>query len=395
MRLNPFAPNDNPMDQVLFCFGSGEEKDEAAQEAADLRAAEGDTDELEDYYSSVMGDRLTGEDIMDVYERSTQLDPSNVLPGDDDFQPRRDFVPPQTRGVPVRDLERASDVVRDRLIETIPDTIPDIGPLDLLPTDVVERNRRMQAVESAPDNLDDGDLNTPDVDIFDTAYTGGATPAKQVIEQARGPGSPNDVRNQARNPGLPSAMTGLTTGRPMPEFERRALLNPLEEINPLSPGGIVRNVLQDFTKRDARFAEVLQRPDVEVRYDPDTNQPIAAYDPRVNAVYTPSDIGMFDIFEQERIAGDLYNMQRAEQERRMGRAGDDQPVVASTTMTPEAVTPEEVTQGFPITAPGAIPPFFGPYSPATQYTGIAGLPQFTLQPTYTAPTMFSPLYNIG
>lgn len=66
---------------------------------------------------------------------------------------------------------------------------------------------------------------------------------------------------------------------------------------------------------------------------------------------------MFDIFEQERIAGDLYNMQRAEQERRMGRAGDDQPVVASTTMTPEAVTPEEVTQGFPITAPGAIPPF--------------------------------------
>lgn len=36
-----------------------------------------------------------------------------------------------------------------------------------------------------------------------------------------------------------------------------------------------------------------------------------------------------------------------------------------------------------------------PITQTTQYTGIAGLEPFVLQPSYTAPTSFAPLYNVG
>ena len=45
--------------------------------------------------------------------------------------------------------------------------------------------------------------------------------------------------------------------------------------------------------------------------------------------------------------------------------------------------------------PGAQPYVGAPFSPSTQYTGIAGLEPFVLQPTYTAPEPFEPMYKFN
>ena len=423
MRLNPFAPNDNPMDQVLFCFGSGEDENEnddvysydqdeaadfadrVAQDARDMRAAGDDTDELEDFYSAA-----SGADIMSVIDRSTQLSPSsspNVGGGGDD---RPDYAS-QEQAFPVPDFKKRKNIKAE----------PDVSPSVVDPANIYNQVRAFTPDLSVAPNpqfsprkdRDGGeflDVDTLFGPIVDTPTVAQGTPAGQIIEQARGPGSPNDIRNrereeQERAQTGPSAMTMQNVGPAGPneayvspavrsEIIKQAQQPPRDEgITALAkPGGIVKNIVEDLTNRNAAFAREVQRPGNQFQRDAQGNI-TGVYNPQSNAVFTPESVGLFDLKAQEKAAGDLYDIQRAEQENRRGRGGDDdRPVVASTAAP--VTTPEEyIAQGFPVA--GTVSPFFGPYSPATQYTGIAGLPQFTLQPTYAAPTMFSPLYNIG
>jgi len=404
MRLNPFAPNDNPMDQVLFCFGSGEETGGgSAGDFDDTVRLSGDDrpkyeSEIEKAAKSIAG----GDNYENVFANNpaafAELEKRLAEPtGRPAFT---DALPDMASGKNIGDNQSAPVNIKSLVSE--PDRQALINTEDRV-LEMLERQKLARDPDvgeptrpPSSDNLDDGDLDTPDVDIFDTAFTGGATPADQIIEQARNPDFyVGDLDPSGQGPDF--LVGPKVTPEIDLEIQKQAGKGPRDEGLGalLKPGGIVKNIFEDLTNRNAAFAREVQRPGN--RFQRDAEGTITGvYNPQSNAVFTPGNVGLFDLKGQERAAGDLYDMQRAEQERRMGRAGDDQPVVASTApMTPEAVTPEEVAQGFPITAPGAIPPFFGPYSPATQYTGIAGLPQFTLQPTYTAPTMFSPLYNIG
>lgn len=160
----------------------------------------------------------------------------------------------------------------------------------------------------------------------------------------------------------------------------------------LRPGSLVSNVLGDLTNRNAAFAREVTRPGNRFQTDAQGNI-TGVYNPQSNAVFTPENVGIFDLPAQEAAAGDLYNIQRAEQENRMGRAGDDvdpaPPVVPpGPTGCPDGYEFNSETGSceykgvsYAGIGQGQGTVNLGPYTPATQYTGIAGLEPFVLRPT--------------
>lgn len=160
----------------------------------------------------------------------------------------------------------------------------------------------------------------------------------------------------------------------------------------LRPGSLVSNVLGDLTNRNAAFAREVTRPGNQFQRDAQGNI-TGVYNPQSNSVFTPESVGMFDLPAQEAAAGDLYNIQRAEQENRMGRAGDDvdpaPPVVPpGPTGCPDGYEFNSETGSceykgvsYAGIGQGQGTVNLGPYTPATQYTGIAGLEPFVLRPT--------------
>jgi len=274
---------------------------------------------------------------------------------------------------------------------------------------------------SAPE--EEKGLGLGEVDIFDTAYTGGATPAQQVqaaagVQQARSVGSPNDIRNRDRALNE-DAIDGGDVGdfyevlapevQKKADEEAKAIREAVEkgealpgEINPLQPFGIVKGLYRNLFERDKEFARQANLPGARLQVN-DQGQITGVYNPQQNAVYTPESVGLFDLKAQKAAAGDLYDMQRQQQEEERARSGGDsgQPAVVA------PVAPATCPDGYKYNAEtnsceyvgqslvGGVASTSAPITQTTQYTGIGGLQPFVLQPSYTAPTTFRPLYNVG
>lgn len=158
----------------------------------------------------------------------------------------------------------------------------------------------------------------------------------------------------------------------------------------LTPGGLVKNILEDLTNRDGTFAREVTRPGNRFQTDAQGNI-TGVYNPQSNAVFTPESVGMFDMKAQEAAAGDLYDLQRAERENRRDDS-DNAQVVPDVPPGPtgcpdgyefnsETGSCEYKGVSYAGIGQGQGTVNLGPYTPATQYTGIAGLEPFVLRPT--------------
>jgi hypothetical protein len=225
-----------------------------------------------------------------------------------------------------------------------------------------------------------------DVDIFDTAYTGGATPVQQVQAasgvQAPPSVSPNDDYNY---PGIagpaPTPRTAADLGfvqqpsTPMTEEERAKAQRELNT--------------QDLNK-DGKIS--------------DTERTIAAQG--FGLVGLLSDVGRRMSIGDPNAGLDYESEAYGVSSRGIGNDDDDGDEQAAPAVT-APVAPATCPPGYRFNEktnaceyvgqvyPGATPYSGPPIAATTQYTGIGGLSPFVLQPSYTPQTPFAPLYNVG
>lgn len=416
MRLNPLSPSDNPMNEVLFCFGSGD-NETGGGSAADFddtvstSVGGGATKE----YQSVVEQaaREAGGDLSDYsyFERAQRAtgDIPAALSGGDN-------------GVAQADIDQLfAKTARE---DAAPDITPSFKELALL--EEAGMDELMRANAKLQTSLNKNKTPTEDVDIFDVEGFDPFSemqmgPLSQQIASARGEpmygqGVPESVVDDYNYPGM--AMKG------QPDFDGGDVGDFYEFVSPevqkqmdalakeparpeglaalMVPGALAKDMFQNLTNRDRAFARQVNMPGNQFQTNAQ-GQITGIYNPRENAVYTPSSVELFSLKAQEAAAGDLYGMQRAEDEaRRGGDGGGQEAAVQAPTIVTEcpegyqynAATNacEYVGSGFPVSTTGTID--MGPYQPTTQYTGVAGLQPFVLQPSYRAPTSFSPLYNV-
>lgn len=452
MRKNRFD-SDNPMDQFLFCFGSGDDEnddsggalgyeldeqadyvDRVAQEVQDARSRGDDTDELEDYYSSIMGDRLTGEDIMSVIDRSTQLAPSS---GDEPPSTAISFAAPEVltsvRGEPEAGTRGISSAL-GREDVTGPYGGLTTGQFGSLTTGPYGGQVTDQFAGQRGPRFDEVDIFAmPDVDLDEVP--GGAvgvnigTPASAQIQEARAAalGSPNDIRNQeniVRNnidleTGLPVSVrqANAPTFNTVPNYDETDYLDmgeglslvearqkAVSDLNSRAGSndlfntglgfGIVDRLLNTTLRPDQMAQNMLDEKGQAVYSTAPGQGIIGVVDPKTGNIQPTS--GNF--FNRE--LNPVYEQYRKEPE---SGGGDDQQAAPAVTapVAPATCPPgyrfnertnacEYVGQVYP----GATPYSGQPITASTQYTGIGGLQPFVLQPTYTAQTPFQPLYRV-
>jgi hypothetical protein len=237
---------------------------------------------------------------------------------------------------------------------------------------------------------------------------------------------PREARSQVYNVAGPSAMTMQGVDRDIPrdfdggdvgdfseflppevqekERERREeIRKAVEEGRPipgevglrnlLAPLGLGKTILEKFTERDKEFARQANLPGNQFQTNAQ-GQITGVFNPRENAVYTPSSVGLFDFKGQEEAAGDLYRMQRQRQEQEQQSQGGDDPIIPplipedplAQDQTPEPVVGQNVITGAN----------YQPREPVQfAYTGLPTLAPVSLQPTFQAQQQFTPTFGLG
>jgi len=424
-RLNPARPSDNPMYEMLFCFGSGG------------NTSGGSASDFDDSYNQSMG--YTGGSYDSEIERRVAA--GEDARTDDAFAEAqaRTSSPGAGAGADPSPAPSPADqgTFDPRISAEVMSDSPQQFDLEQmqLANDLIARSTA--AANRTPVTLDramqkdregyfrPGEYET-DIDVFDTVYTGGATPAADVtraagVEQARSvaAGSPNDIRNLDRALNEESIDGGdigdfyeflAPEVREKADAEANVIREAVEkgeslpgEVNPLQPFGVAKNLLRNLFERDEEFARQANLPGSQFQVN-DQGQITGVYNPQTNAVYTPESVGLFDLKGQEAVAGDLFAMQRQQREEELARRGDGDggnaaaPMAAVRDPCPDGYQFNEQTQSCEYTgvaAQGATSYTGAPITQTTQYTGIGGLEPFVLRPTYTAPTSFAPSYNVN
>jgi len=257
-----------------------------------------------------------------------------------------------------------------------------------------------------------------EIDVFDTAYTGGATPATNVtraagVEQARNVSrNADDLAYEDMTGAAPTPKSAAdlgfvqdTTPRTKEEkamaedrgyfnyqdlnkdgtvtdFERVASAQAFGLVGYLSDLGRRSNI--GPTKADGTAAI----PGRDFEYDRTKS---GAIDPRDPNYMGPNTLDY---------EGQAYGTPDSIYSQDGGDGGGPAPVVAP-------IAPVTCPEGYKYNSDNNSCEYVGvalggsgatqlaPITQTTQYTGIAGLEPFVLQPSYTAPTSFAPLYNVG
>lgn len=266
------------------------------------------------------------------------------------------------------------------------------------------------------------DFGAAPVDIF-----GPGTPAPDSRTPALG--SPNDIRNAERQEALQAQQFGIANALQKMGIDPKNIGK-----TPLDQSGRIPDKMIGDEKRGAFFGELdvlgAGEPDlldiptlggqmlsglintikapvqttqqaIEKGATPVTDKygfTVGATSPTGDVVY---DIDPFS-FDKSPEMQSAYDKMRQMQEAERGDGGDQQAAPAVTAPVAPATCPpgyrfnektnacEYVGQVYP----GATPYSGQPMTASTQYTGIGGLQPFVLQPTYTAPTSFQPLYRV-
>jgi len=162
--------------------------------------------------------------------------------------------------------------------------------------------------------------------------------------------------------------------------------------NLLAPFGLGKTILEKFTERDKEFARQANLAGNQLQTNAQ-GQITGVYNPRENAVYTPSSVGLFDFKGQEEAAGDLYKIQRQRQEEDRESRGSDDPIIPplipedplAQDQTPEPVVGQNVITGAN----------YQPREPVQfAYTGLPTLAPVSLQPTFQAQQQFTPTFGL-
>jgi hypothetical protein len=438
MRKNRFD-SDNPMDQFLFCFGSEEDTDDTGDSGGatridssgnrvnfnlseeDKRAAEESRAALDDFGISA--------DLADMGAATYAGDLYSMAPGSGGDN--QSFAAPEVltsvRGEPEAGTRGISSALgREDITGPYGElTTGQFGSLTTGPYGGQVTDRF--AGQRGP-RFDEADIFAmPDVDLDEVP--GGAvgvnigTPASAQIQEARSAalGSPNDIRNAEMYddynfPGMAMKSQPDFDGGDVGDFydfvspEIQKQMDILAKEPPqkeglealIAPGAMAKRMIEGLTDRDKAFARQVNMPGNQFQTNAQ-GQITGIYNPKENAVYTPSSVGLFSLKDQKAAAGDLYDMQRAKQEtQREDGGGDQQAAPAVTAPVAPATCPpgyrfNEKTNACEYVGqiyPGATPYSGQPITASTQYTGIGGLQPFVLQPTYTAQTPFQPLYRV-
>ena len=221
-------------------------------------------------------------------------------------------------------------------------------------------------------------------------------------KQGTPPGTPPDTSDSG--PRLPSAMTmqkttpigpqNIVAGPNEPYLDDKIIDEIKKQAEEPRPN-IIQGFIDDLTDRDAAFAREVTRPGNIFQRDPDGNI-TGVYNPQTNSVYTPANVGVFDLSAQEKAAGDLYDMQRNERDsQRENRGGnDDQPgssAPRSTEVVP-APDPRSSYSGRDLVGEYNYRSR-GPMSYA--YTGLPSLAPQKLRPSFQAQGSYTPLFPVG
>lgn len=452
MRLNPLHPSDNPMYQQLYCFGGGSD------------TGGGSAGDFDDSYNQAMGytDTLGGPGRSDDSgnARQTTAEERAAAPG---YDSRIDQA--LDAGYTVDEIAQSSEfqgLTGGTLGAAGPGlgfyadpasspTYPDVsnqGTFDPRISSGVMSDSRQQfdleqmqlandliARSTAAANRTPVTLDRPmqkdregyfspseyetDIDIFDTAFTGGATPAADVtsaagVEQARSvaPGSPQAYEDMTGAAPTPKSAADLgfvqdTTPRTKEEkamAEDRGYFNYQD----LNKDGTVTD-LENLLSSQA-FGLVGRASDIGRRMNiGPTNADGTAAIPGRDFDYKRTDSGAIDPRDPNYMGpntldyeGDAYGTPDSifSQDGGDGGSAVAAPMAAAPVadpcpegykLNPQTNSCEYVGVVFP----GATGNQLAPITQTTQYTGVAGLEPFVLRPSYTAPTSFSPTYNFG
>jgi hypothetical protein len=267
------------------------------------------------------------------------------------------------------------------------------------------------------------DFGASPVDIF-----GPGTPAQDSRSTALG--SPNDIRNAERQEALQAQQFGIANALQKMGIDPKNIGR-----TPLDVDGNIPDKMLGDEKRGAFFGEL----DVLGEGEPDlvdiptpggqllsglinaVRSPVQITQQAVDKGATPvtdkygftvgatSPTGdvVYDIdpfsFDKSPEMQEAYNKMREMQDKDRGGDNDREVTPAVTAPVAPATCPpgyrfnektnacEYVGQVYP----GAAPYSGQPITASTQYTGIGGLSPFVLQPSYTPPASFAPLYNVG
>ena len=166
--------------------------------------------------------------------------------------------------------------------------------------------------------------------------------------------------------------------------------------NLLEPFGVARTILGRFTERDKEFARQASLPGNQLQTNAQ-GQITGVFNPRENAVYTPSSVGLFDVSGQEEAAGDLFRMQRQREEEDRESRGDNQPQTVIPPLIPESAMTAMTAPQEPVAqTPFVTGANYQPRDPVQySYTGLPTLAPVSLQPSFRAPQQFSPAYGLS
>ena len=381
MRLNPTNPSDNPMDQILYCFGTGTNENDSGGDSIDDIAAD-----FENMSSQ-----------LDAGETVTSGMSGGVGRGGDSNDYDGDGIP--------NSIDRTPGVDRTSF-----------GGVDEAATDIF----RSEIANFSRDFFGPG---TPDLGSRTPGL--GSGPPDQ--------GSPNDIRNadRKRQEALAAQQFGIANALQKMGIDPKNIAK-----TPLGADGRIPDKMMGDEERGLFFGELdvlgADEPDlvdlptpggkflselintvrapVQVTQKaigkgatPVTDQygfTVGAVTPRGDVVY---DIDPFSFDKSPEMEAAYAKMREIQDAERAGGGDDNQAAPAVTAPVAPATCPpgyrfnektnacEYVGQAYP----GATPYIGQPMSPSTQYTGIGGLSPFVLQPSYTPPTSFAPLYNVG
>lgn len=387
MRLNPLHPSDNPMEQVLYCFGGPD--DTGGGSAADFDDTVGTKvggGATGTYESQV--DKAARERGGDNYDDKTLSDRASFeraqrATGDLDITTNRqqrqalaDRAAVQGAIEAARGADRVSQLAA-RVPTAMTGPAPSGGDVDLtpdfLPSAMTGQRKDVYNVarDVSPVDFEGIDFNLlSDFDGGDVGdFSEFLSPEVQEKERER----QEEIRK------------AVEEGRPIP--------GEIGLGNLLAPFGLGKTILEKFTERDKEFARQANLAGNQFQTNAQ-GQITGVYNPRENAVYTPSSVGLFDFKGQEEAAGDLYKIQRQREEEDRGSRGSDDPIIPplipedslAQDQAPEPVVGQNVITGAN----------YQPREPVQfAYTGLPTLAPVSLQPTFQAQQQYTPTFGLG
>jgi len=434
MRLNPTHPSDNPMYQQLYCFGSGG------------NTSGGSASDFDDSYNQAMGyTDSSGQATGSGGDSDPARTESGAVARTSNYESQIEAAARAAAGggdytdVFAGDTAAYNDMQRALSgAATAPSTAalgPSMGdtttPVQAAPRDVGQISRAEQLggarqygvapaaagaitrdEQLARQGRQGTETELGEIDVFDTAYTGGATPATNVTRAA----GVEQARNVSRN-AEDLAYEDMTGAAPTPKSaadlgfvqdttprtkEEKAMAEDRGYFNyqDLNKDGTVTDLEKIASSQAFGLVGYLSDLGRRMNVGPTNADGTAAipgrdYEPERTAsgALVDQPIG----FDYE---GQAYGTPDSIYSQDGGDGGGPAPVVAP-------IAPVTCPEGYKynsdnnsceyvgVTLGGSGATQLAPITQTTQYTGIAGLEPFVLQPSYTAPTSFAPLYNVG